>query len=77
LSPDFKDKVEALKAACEPLLEGNEGAVFDVAIEMGPGAKYDPIKNIRPIKGGDALTLEHKEGEVWLIDFWATWCPPC
>jgi len=23
------------------------------------------------------MNLEHKEGEVWMIDFWATWCPPC
>lgn len=22
-------------------------------------------------------SLKHTPGEVWLIDFWATWCPPC
>ena len=21
--------------------------------------------------------IEHKEGQVILLDFWATWCPPC
>jgi len=44
---------------------------------LGAGCQYDPIKNIVPIEGGEPLTLEHKAGEVWLIDFWATWCPPC
>merc|ERR1719450_742637 len=44
---------------------------------LGAGCQYDPIKNIVPIEVGEPLTLEHKAGEVWLIDFWATWCPPC
>jgi len=27
---------------------------------------------------GDAkVGVTHNEGEVILIDFWATWCPPC
>jgi len=30
-----------------------------------------------PIKGDEEVNLEHKQGEVWLLDFWATWCPPC
>jgi thiol-disulfide isomerase/thioredoxin len=77
LGPEFKDKVDALKTTCEPILEGVEGATFDVTVALGPGCKYDPIKDLKPIKGGDAVTLEHKEGEVWMIDFWATWCPPC
>ncbi|UII76538.1 TlpA family protein disulfide reductase [Flagellimonas sp. HMM57] len=26
---------------------------------------------------GDTLNFEEKKGEVVLLNFWATWCPPC
>jgi thiol-disulfide isomerase/thioredoxin len=27
-------------------------------------------------KGG-STSVKHEEGQVLLLDFWATWCPPC
>ena len=41
------------------------------------GGRYETIMNVMPIKEEEAVEIEHGEGEVLLIDFWATWCPPC
>jgi thiol-disulfide isomerase/thioredoxin len=63
--------------AIKVLTEGISGCNIEITSKVGAGDPYSTITDIMPIKGEEKVSLEHKEGEVWLVDFWATWCPPC
>jgi len=73
----LKDQVEAFKADVDSSIGKVNGLKMSVNIQLGAGCQYDTIKGIVPIRGGDPVDLKHTAGEVWLVDFWATWCPPC
>ena len=45
--------------------------------KLGAGDPYQTIKGVVPMGDSkDTVELAH-DGQAWLLDFWATWCPPC
>jgi len=55
---------------------GVSDASVTLATKRGVGSEMGVIKAVNGLDGTET-NVEHKAGEVLLLDFWATWCPPC
>ncbi|MEM9195751.1 MAG: TlpA disulfide reductase family protein [Myxococcota bacterium] len=49
-----------------PNVQGGPATTFSRPVMAGPGSVQ-----------GDRISLESYAGQVLILDFWASWCPPC
>jgi uncharacterized protein YaaR (DUF327 family) len=72
----LKKNIDEFKEAVKEFTEGVEGIQIQLICAVGAGSKYQTIENVTNIENDEKINLDH-DGQAWLIDFWATWCPPC
>ena len=55
-----------------------DGLTYPLMCQIKQGDSYKTITGVTTIADpSKTVDIVHKEGEVMLLDFWATWCPPC
>lgn len=59
------------------ILSGLEAAGVNIAPQRGVVGTQAPSLTMRSVEGGEVVPLSAYEGEVVVLNLWATWCAPC
>ena len=70
--PDWTRRKLTAVLASLPLASGGLPAAIARSQRAGPAPDFT-----LPVRGGGSKTLSSLQGDVVMLNFWATWCPPC
>jgi thiol-disulfide isomerase/thioredoxin len=77
---EIADKIKAeVNGVCAGVVEKEIeiGCSYGVGIKMGVIEGAGKICVDKAMFEGEKVEVKHEKGQVLLLDFWATWCPPC
>jgi len=74
---DKKELAAEVTAKLTEATAGVDKVQIAIAAKYGVGSQIGTLANVSKVFEAGQTDLVHKEGEVWLCDLWATWCPPC
>jgi thiol-disulfide isomerase/thioredoxin len=66
-----------IMGALAALLIVNIVNLLDSSKPMGIEGQEAPGFALENVEGNEMVALAQHQGDVVLLDFWATWCPPC